>query len=273
MSWHPYARHVREERLGLTAARLRGVSEAIADILVFVDDDNVLDANYLSEAIRIGREWPILGAWGSGATIPEFEVEPPDHLREFVDLLALQSVNEPRWSNVVPCVGARPWGAGQCIRAAVASAYRRYLEKPGIKITDRRGDALLSGGDLEIGFVACTIGLGLGIFPELKLIHLIPKERINEDYLIRLAEGLETSAIVLQYKWENIYPKSPIAGPVGLARVLKNLVSRKGIHRRMYMAGLRAKFRARSIILENCNEREYGVLTTSSANETNGLDR
>jgi glycosyltransferase involved in cell wall biosynthesis len=29
LSWHPNARHVREEKLGLTHARLRGISEAM----------------------------------------------------------------------------------------------------------------------------------------------------------------------------------------------------------------------------------------------------
>ena len=42
ISWHPNARHVREENLGLTRARLRGIAESKADLLVFVDDDNVL---------------------------------------------------------------------------------------------------------------------------------------------------------------------------------------------------------------------------------------
>src|SRR5215471_17206377 len=42
LSWHPLARIVREEALGLTQARLRGYREAGAGVLVFVDDDNVL---------------------------------------------------------------------------------------------------------------------------------------------------------------------------------------------------------------------------------------
>jgi glycosyltransferase involved in cell wall biosynthesis len=41
LSWHSHARHVREEQLGLTPARLRGIKEAIAPVIVFVDDDNI----------------------------------------------------------------------------------------------------------------------------------------------------------------------------------------------------------------------------------------
>src|ERR1700722_2249773 len=47
LSWHPNARHVREEKTGLTPARLRGIAEANGELLVFVDDDNVLRSDYL----------------------------------------------------------------------------------------------------------------------------------------------------------------------------------------------------------------------------------
>ena len=57
LSWHPDFHNVREETLGLTAARLRGIRETTGDLLVFVDDDNVLDVDFLEIALRIhGRE-------------------------------------------------------------------------------------------------------------------------------------------------------------------------------------------------------------------------
>jgi len=83
LSWHPRARHVREEDLGLAPARLRGIREAAAEMLVFVDDDNLLAPDYLEQALRIKREWPMLGVWGSGVTIPEFEAQPADEWRDY----------------------------------------------------------------------------------------------------------------------------------------------------------------------------------------------
>jgi glycosyltransferase involved in cell wall biosynthesis len=248
MLWHPHNRVIREDQLGLSSARLRGMREASADLLVFVDDDNVLDRDYLSEAIRIKREWPMLGVWGSGAIIPEFEVEPAEQLRELLCNLALRDVQSAEWSNVISYVAARPWGSGQCIRANVAVAYREYYETSTIKINDREGSGLFSGGDVEISFVACKTGLGSGIFPELRLTHLIPKERVQEDYLIKLIEGHAISKILLQYKWENIRPYSPFSGPLGALRVLKHLLVRRGIDRRIYLAGVRSRVRAGAII-------------------------
>src|SRR5688572_4101532 len=82
LSWHSNARHIREGKLGLTHARLRGIREASGDLLVFVDDDNILDDDYLDEALRVAEEWPRLGAWG-GQTRPGFEENPPDWTRPY----------------------------------------------------------------------------------------------------------------------------------------------------------------------------------------------
>jgi glycosyltransferase involved in cell wall biosynthesis len=253
ISWHPHARLLREDKLGLALARLRGMQEAISDLLVFVDDDNVLERDYLSEAIRIKRDWPQLGVWGSAATVPEFEVEPAGDLRGFLGMLGLRHVSSPRWSNVMPS-SALPFGAGQCVRMDVAIAYREHFERAPIAIIGRAGSKLFSGEDSEICYVACDIGLGVGIFPELKLTHLIPKERLSEDYLVKLGEGHGTSNDLLAYKWQKILPVSPFSGYLGLFRVLRNLLARKGVHRRMYLASLRSRLRARAVISETLSK-------------------
>jgi glycosyltransferase involved in cell wall biosynthesis len=254
ISWHPQGRHIREGELGLSSARLRGIREASSDLLVFVDDDNVLEPNYLLEAIRIKREWPLLGVWGSGATFPEFEIEPADNLREFLGMLALRVVDSARWSNVFQCDRARPFGAGMCVRANVAMAYREHFIRSAIEVSDRRSAALSGGGDNEICYVACDTGLGVGIFPELKLTHLIPKERVSADYLVRLAEGTGFTRDLLAYKWEKIVPASHFAGPLGLLHLLKNLLTLKGIRRRLYVAGVRSRLRARKFILKHAEQ-------------------
>ena len=61
LSWHPQSRLVYEEELGLTPARLRGIRETTGDLLVFVDDDNVLDPDFLETAVRTAEEKLFLG--------------------------------------------------------------------------------------------------------------------------------------------------------------------------------------------------------------------
>lgn len=251
IAWQPSARLVREEQLGLAYARQRGMSEAAGDVLVFVDDDNILAPGYLSEALRISREWPQLGVWG-GSIIPEFEIEPAAQLRSYLRMLALREIREPRWSNVLSCADAEPWGAGLCIRASIGEAYRRYYERSSVRLTDRIGKSLASGGDTEICYVACSMGLGMGLFPELQVTHLIPSERLTERYLIRLAEGMQTSLAMVAYKWRNIVPRSPLS-PIETLRIAKHLARRRGFDRRIYWAGIRGILRARAMIADGRN--------------------
>ncbi|HEY1793808.1 MAG TPA: glycosyltransferase [Opitutaceae bacterium] len=246
LSWHPHGRIVREDTLGCTFARLRGIKETDGEIIVFVDDDNLLDADYLEKAVAISQRWPQLGAWG-GSIVPIFEEEPADRLRPYLRLLALREVTEPRWSNVWHCKDAEPWGAGLCLRRQAAEGYAEYRRRPQLLINDRSGKLLLSGGDTEISYVACSLGMGMGLFPDLRLSHIIPKRRLQEDYIVKIAQGSMTSSLVLFYKWGGTVPENPFSIR-SIARLVKHSVLLRGIERRLSFASFRAARAASTII-------------------------
>ncbi|HEX4139179.1 MAG TPA: glycosyltransferase [Candidatus Methylacidiphilales bacterium] len=194
LSWHPNARHILEKTLGLTPARLRGIDEAAAEILIFVDDDNVLCPTFLADALRIGREWPQLGAWGS-RQLPEFEKGPPAEQWK-IDFWT-PPVPRDVWSNNYDRK-ATPIGAGVCIRRSVAAKYAAIVRSDPWRMgLDRKGKSLMSGGDIDMARVACDMGLGTGLFVCLELVHLIPARRTTDDYLIRLHEGFGYTIAVL----------------------------------------------------------------------------
>jgi glycosyltransferase involved in cell wall biosynthesis len=277
VSWHPSARHILEIELGLTPARQRGIQEASSDLIIFVDDDNVLDETYLAEAIKIEEEWPSLGVWGSGYIPGDLEVELPESLRKHRSWLPLREVTTPRWSNLASCevdalsawVGqlelrkqgmshAIPLGAGLCVRKKVALAYRQFCEESSIHISDRQGDSLFSGGDIEISWVCCSHGLGIGIFPELKLTHLIPQHRLSEDYFVRFLEEACFSDYLLDYKWRRIIPQSP-SGIKTLLSVLKTILLYRGVDRKMRFAWVRALAKAKNIIEMDLRENNSEI--------------
>ena len=177
LTWHPDARLICENELGLTPARLRGIREAQGQLLIFVDDDNVLDSRFLEVALRIARERPYLGSW-SGQCRGEFEEPPPEWTRRYWGNLVIREFEEDRWSNL-PCLAeTMPCGAGLCVRRVVAEHYLRLHDEGGRKFQfDRTGDSLVSGGDNDLAACACDLGMGVGIVAELKLGHLIPPER------------------------------------------------------------------------------------------------
>jgi glycosyltransferase involved in cell wall biosynthesis len=246
LSWHSGARCILEKQVGLSAARERGIKESSATLLVFIDDDNVLDSDYLKETISIGQKWPLLGAWGSGSIVPEFEVQPADYLTEFLSYLALRNTETVRWGNL-PFTEATPWGAGLCVRRTVAEAYIKFCNLCSIQISGRRGEHLLGGEDVEIALVACETGFGIGVFPELKITHLIPKERVSEDYFVKIHEGYQLSNCLLEYKWRGVTPRNPFA-PWAVLSLVKHVMKNRRVKRRMYLGGVRAALRARRMI-------------------------
>jgi glycosyltransferase involved in cell wall biosynthesis len=197
LSWHSQSRHIREEQLGLTPARLRGIREAKGEILVFVDDDNVLDHDFLEKVLQISNDYPLIGAWG-GKIIPEFEVTPPDWTKSYWQLLAVRDCERDQWSNLIHPNNTNPCGAGLCVRKIVAKKYANLVSEDPKRINlDRKGKLLTSCGDTDLALTACDVGLGTGQFACLSLTHLISANRLHEDYLLKLVQGIAYSSTIL----------------------------------------------------------------------------
>ena len=111
LGWHPQARVIREETIGLVHARRRGITESRGHLLVFVDDDNVLAPRYLQSAIALSQMHPEIGAFG-GQIVPRFEATPPAWTEKYWPMLAIRSFESDRWSNVHDDFAALPCGAG-----------------------------------------------------------------------------------------------------------------------------------------------------------------
>ena len=74
-----YSGHVqlhREEQPGLGRARVRGIRESQGDVILFVDDDTVLEPDYVVCAMDIFQRLPSLGAIGltAGTTLSQLQL-------------------------------------------------------------------------------------------------------------------------------------------------------------------------------------------------------
>jgi glycosyltransferase involved in cell wall biosynthesis len=210
LSWHTNARHIREDQLGLTPARLRGIKESQAEVLIFVDDDNVLNSDYLEIVLRISKQWTMLGSWG-GQTIPKFEEQPPDWTKSYWSYLAIREFDQDKWSNlylgqITPC------GAGLCVRKVVAEKYLSLVNNDSRRMNlGRKGKVILSSEDIDLAYTSCDIGLGMGLFTSLKLTHLMPANRLKEEYLLKIVEGSTYSQVILDSLRGIIPPKRSLA--------------------------------------------------------------
>jgi glycosyltransferase involved in cell wall biosynthesis len=247
LSWHFSARLVREDELGLTPARLRAIRESAGDILIFVDDDNVLDPNFVEMALGAAQQIPFLGAW-SGQCRPKFEEPPPEWTRRYWGNLVIREFERDVWSNLPRLPQSMPCGAGLCVRRGVAEHYLR-LHDSGERTfqLDRTGNALLSGGDNDLAACACDIGLGVGLIASLKLTHLIPPERLTVDYLARLVEGIHYSSTLLDAKRGiRVRERSALGRAADFLRIMRL----KHPHRRILRAAFRGRDRATRQVIQ-----------------------
>ena len=199
LSGLPAARIVREEELGLTPARQRGLAEARAEIVLYVDDDNVLDPDYLAHVARMGREWPMLGAWGSGELRGVFETPPPAWMEPHLWYVTVHRVEKDIWSNQ-PDMNCFPPGAGLAVRKAAAQPYFAAVKQDAFRRSlDRRGNNLSSSGDMDLLWTMTENGWGVGRFTGLKLQHLIAGRRLEEGYFQRLIANQWCSNVLLKY--------------------------------------------------------------------------
>lgn len=173
--------------VGLTSARLRGIREATGELFVFVDDDNLLAADYLATAIAIAERYPTIGVFG-GRISPEFEAEPPAWLKPFWSHLALITFDRDEWANLSDDRAVIPCGAGLCIRRTLALRYAdRAGSDPRRLRLDRAGTSTLSCGDTDMVLTCLDEGWGSAKFAALHLTHIIAAHRIEFSYHKRLA--------------------------------------------------------------------------------------
>lgn len=250
LTWHPNAKHIREDRLGLTLARLTGIKNATGELFIFVDDDNVLNFNYLETSLQLANQYPLIGVFG-GRLIGDFEIEPPLWMKPNLSWLAVRDIKQNVWSNLF-IWETTPAGAGMVIKGEIARLFAQKMKnQPLSQILGRKGNNTFSGEDADMAYTAIDMGYGCGRFKELSLIHIIPKQRLEEKYLIKLYEGIDTSKYILNAirKPNYILPKiNPI---LKLIWRINRLLFKPLIEFKLEEAKYRALKNAKRLLQEN----------------------
>lgn len=247
-------RVIHEPRLGLTSARWRGITEAYAELIVFVDDDNVLEPFYLEEVSSIFQAHPRLGAAG-GKALPEYEEAPPFWFREGMAPLGCRDLGnlEQTFTAYDYAINPSyppyaPIGAGMALRKVTISTWMATaLSSP---ISDRRGKSLSSAGDCDLVLHVLDSGWDVGYFPSLSLTHLMDARRVVPSYL----EAISRTAFrdfIRVLDLHNIRPWSRIASWTIPLRTLKAWFSYKvwrGPAERLRWQGAIGQFEGRAAL-------------------------
>ena len=175
---------VNEPKLGLTSARLRGITEARYEFICFVDDDNRVSANWIENVFRLMSEHPEVGACGG-----QIEARPETTLPVWFDRFQNYYAVGTQADQVGDVTDTRGylWGAGLCLRrkAWIALADNQF----DFLLSDRKGKSLSAGGDAELCYALRLNGWRLWYEPRLTMQHFLPDSRLKWSYLRRVSRG------------------------------------------------------------------------------------
>lgn len=188
---------IRESEPGLNHARFSGIKAARFDFILFCDDDNWLDANFLAIGEKYFSENPKVGILGSLGS-PVFEIEKPDWFVDFSHTYAVGSLGKKP--------GRQPFGS---YHYGAACFFRKEaldkLLNLGFKsfLSDRKGKGLSSGGDVELCLAVQLLGYELHYDCRLTFKHFIEAHRLDWNYYLKLKQGISSSFPILEsYKFD-----------------------------------------------------------------------
>jgi glycosyltransferase involved in cell wall biosynthesis len=190
-------RILEEFSTGLTKARSCGVREASGDIVVFIDDDVVVDRAFFKN----GKEAFEKSGGNLGLLIsrvyPSYFEGPPDpsvlkreHLLALNYRLGDNQIDFGSGNSIAPTIGAALW-------VLKSAADKIFYENKQV-LSDRVGTCLSSGGDIEIGLLVGKMGLRRIYDPSVQAIHRIPKSRFEIAYFCKLISGIAKAEIHLR---------------------------------------------------------------------------
>ena len=190
---------VEEVRAGLTFARKKGCETASHDYILFCDDDNWLNENYVNEVFNLLNTHHDVGAVGAANSIGIYEIEPKQWFLDHRHFCAVFEKSEDSITYVSDD-SAMICGAGMGIRREIILNYFSSLKT---EISDRKGDSLISGGDTDILYYVIKQKFAIGCFTSLSFKHFIPKQRIDKEYLLKIAYALSFSSVLVARKNNN----------------------------------------------------------------------
>lgn len=179
-------RYVLEPEQGLSAARNKGIKEAKGDVIVYIDDDALVDTDYL----RTYAEWfgahPETMACG-GPIEPLYETKEPSWMTPYTKALLTAWMNYGDKVREYP-KGRYPGGGN--------AAYRKEVfDKVGLFNTalGRKGGNLMGSEEKDIFDKMHSLGMQVLYLPTPILHHIIPQAKLEPDYFNRLTTQIGIS--------------------------------------------------------------------------------
>lgn len=204
-------RVVDEPAVGLNHARNRAVREARYDLFAFIDDDVLLDPDWLDGLVRTfettdaGLVGGKVDLWWEAVQRPAWMIpELEDHLSrlDFGD-------------RIIPMPEPKVVGANFAFTRRVFEDAGQF--RPDL---DRKGASLLSGGETDFILRAMVRGHRLYYSPLARLRHWVPPHRAELGHLLKILEGKSAALVLMRDRYGPVAAVRSIVG--GIAKIARH---------------------------------------------------
>lgn len=199
--------YLNEPKQGLNYAVRRGITAAKYSWVLLCDDDNHLDLNYIDIGSKILQSNNNIGVLG-GNGIPLFESTKPEWFDKYSASFAIGAQN--KIDGKINSSSAAVYGAGSFLRKDILMKY--YDAGFQTIMSDRSGNKLTSGGDIERCFLIQLAGFDIWYSKSLVFQHLMPIGRMNWQYYLRLKAGIASGEALLSVYKQILANKNLKAG-------------------------------------------------------------
>lgn len=174
--------HILEKEPGLTNARIAGTKNSNGEWLIFFDDDNEPNKDFLIELQKGIKNFPQVNCWGPGqihveyiGKVKKWFEKHPSYYQQRKELTKFGSEQyiQPYY----------PIGTGLCIQKEAMLDYIQKVEAGQYNVSDRTGRSLVSGGDTQIVLNNQLNGGIAGKLEKLGLTHMIEARKATFKYL------------------------------------------------------------------------------------------
>lgn len=177
-----------EPQQGLSHARNRGIVESKGDIIAFVDDDERIVPNFIEAYIQLFDSYADAMAAG-GKIIAEYPTGRPQWMSHYTERPIANPMDFGDYITPFP-KGRIPGGGNMAIR-------REVFDKIGMFDTSlgRTGKRLIGGEESDLFERMQQSGMKCYYVPRAVMYHIIPAEKLTEEYFERLCYNTGVSQL------------------------------------------------------------------------------